>query len=60
MEQVLTAITVHRIPGKEICGVVVLEQQPDGSWSGRCTRCDKLFRRQHDPTFEQQVRAVRN
>lgn len=60
MEQVLTAITVHKIPGKEICGVVVLEQQPDGSWRGRCSKCEKPFQRKHDPTFEQQVRAVRN
>jgi hypothetical protein len=60
MEQVLTAITVHKIPGKEICGVVVLEQQPDGSWVGRCSRCGKPFHREHDPTFEKQVRAVRN
>jgi hypothetical protein len=56
----LTAITVHRIPGKEICGVVVLEQQPDGSWMGHCSKCNKPFQREPDPTFEQQVLAVRN
>jgi hypothetical protein len=60
MEQALTAITVHKIPGKAICGVVVLEQQPDGSWVGRCSKCEKPFHQNPDPTFEQQVRAVRN
>jgi hypothetical protein len=44
MQRSLTAITVHKIPGKEICGVV-LEQQPDGSWAGKCRKCEKPFYR---------------
>ncbi|HXH12824.1 MAG TPA: hypothetical protein VNP04_24025 [Alphaproteobacteria bacterium] len=56
----LTAITVHKIPGREICGVVVLEQQPDGSWMGRCSKCAKPFQQEPDPTFEKQVLAIRN
>jgi hypothetical protein len=60
MEQSLTAITVHKIPGKEICGVVILEQQPGGSWAGQCSKCEKPFYREQDPTFERQVLAIRN
>ena len=60
MNHVLTAITVHKIPGKAICGVVVLEQQAEGSWTGVCSRCTKSFRHDKDPTFEQQVLAVRH
>jgi hypothetical protein len=60
MEQALTAITVHKIPGKAFCGVVVLEQQPDGAWMGRGSQCDKPFYREPEAAFEQQVRAVRN
>jgi hypothetical protein len=60
MDQLLTAITVHKIPGKEICGIVVLEQQPDGSWSGACSKCAKPFHREKDPAFEMQVLALRN
>jgi hypothetical protein len=60
MDRLLTAITIHRIPGKEICGVVVLEQQPDGSWTGTCSKCEKPFHREKDPAFEKQVLAVRN
>ena len=60
MDQLLTAITVHKIPGKEICGVVVLAQQPDGSWSGACSKCAKPFQREKDLAFEKQVLAVRN
>jgi hypothetical protein len=60
MDRLLTAITVHRIPGKEICGVAVLEQQADGSWTGTCRRCAKSFHHDKDPTFERQVLAVRN
>jgi hypothetical protein len=52
MDRLLTAITIHRIPGKEICGVVVLEQQPDGSWTGTCSKCEKPFHREKDPAFE--------
>ena len=60
MNRLLTAITVHKIPAKEICGVVVLAQQADGSWTGTCSRCGKPFQHQKDPTFEMQVLAVRN
>ena len=60
MERSLTAITVHKIPDKEICGVVILEQQPDGAWAGKCSKCDKPFYREPDPTFERQVLAIRN
>jgi hypothetical protein len=60
MDRLLTAITVHKIPGKQICGVVVLEQRADGSWTGTCSRCEKSFYHDKDPTFEMQVLAVRN
>jgi uncharacterized metal-binding protein YceD (DUF177 family) len=60
MDRGLTAITIHKIPGKEICGVVVLEQQADGSWAGSCSRCEKPFQHAKDLTFERQVWAVRN
>jgi hypothetical protein len=60
MDRLLTAITVHKIPGQEICGVVVLAQQPDGSWAGQCSKCDKPFYHDQDPAFEKQVLAVRN
>lgn len=60
MENTLIAITVHKIPGKEICGVVVLEQQSDGSWTGQCSKCTKPFHHDKDPAFEKQVLAVRN
>ena len=60
MDRLLTAITVHRIPGKEICGVVILEQHADGSWTGACRRCAKLFYHDKDPTFERRVLALRN
>jgi uncharacterized metal-binding protein YceD (DUF177 family) len=60
VNRLLTAITVHKIPGKEICGVVVLEQHADGSWAGTCSKCEKPFHHDKDPTFEMQVLAVRN
>jgi uncharacterized metal-binding protein YceD (DUF177 family) len=60
MARLLTAITIHTIPGKEICGVVVLEQHSDGSWTGTCSRCVKPFHHDKDLTFERQVLAVRN
>jgi hypothetical protein len=60
MERLLTAITVHETPGKAICGVVVLEQQADGSWTGTCSRSAKTFHHDQDPTFERQVLALRN
>jgi hypothetical protein len=51
---------LHRIPRKEVCGVVVLEQQQDASWHGRCSKCGGEFRLERDPKFETQVRAMRN
>ena len=56
----LIAITLHRIPRKEVCGVVILQRQEDASWSGRCTKCGGEFRLERDPKFETQVRAMRN
>jgi hypothetical protein len=60
MDRLLTAITVHRIPSKAICGVAILEQHVDGSWTGTCSRCAKPFYHDQDPTFVQQVLALRN
>jgi hypothetical protein len=54
------AITLHRIPRKEVCGVVVLTQQADKSWAGKCSKCGGDFRLERDPKFEAQVRAMRN
>jgi hypothetical protein len=54
------AITLHRIPRKEVCGVVVLSQQEDKSWEGKCSKCGGEFRLKRDPKFEAQVRAMRN
>ncbi len=59
-ESQLIAITLHRIARKEVCGVVVLEQQPDASWLGHCSKCGGEFRLDRDPKFETQVRAMRN
>jgi len=56
----LIAITLHRIPRKEVCGVVVLQRQEDASWSGRCSKCGGEFHLERDPKFETQVRAMRN
>ena len=33
------AITLHRIPRKEVCGVVILARQEDESWAGKCSKC---------------------
>ena len=60
MDGLLAATTIHKISGKEICGVVVLEQHADGSWAGTCSRCAKPFHHGKDPTFEPQVWALRN
>jgi hypothetical protein len=59
MDRLLTAITVHRTPGTEICGGV-LKQQADGSWTGTCSRCAKSFHRDKDPTIERQVLVLRD
>jgi len=56
----LFAITLHRIPRKAVCGVVVLTRQEDASWAGTCTKCGGEFRMDRDPKFEGQVRAMRN
>jgi len=56
----LVAITLHRVPRKEVCGVVILEPQEDASWLGRCSKCGGEFRLERDPKFETQVRAMRN
>lgn len=54
------AITLHRIPRKEVCGVVILSRQEDESWAGKCSKCGGEFRLERDPKFEAQVRAMRN
>ena len=54
------AITLHRIPRKEVCGVVILSRKEDESWAGRCSKCGGEFRLERDPKFEAQVRAMRN
>ncbi len=54
------AITLHRIPRKEVCGVVILTQQEDASWAGKCSKCGGDFRLPKDPKFDAQVRAMRN
>jgi hypothetical protein len=56
----LIAITLHRIPHKEVCGVVILERQGDATWVGRCSKCSGEFRLERDQKFEIQVRAMRN
>ena len=56
----LIAITLHRIPHKEVCGVVILARQEDASWTGKCSKCGEDFHMDRDPKFELQVRAMRN
>ncbi len=56
----LVAITLHRIPRKAVCGVVILTRQDDASWSGQCSKCGEAFHMERDPKFEGQVRAMRN
>jgi hypothetical protein len=56
----LVAITLHRVPRKEVCGVVILTQRGDESWVGKCSKCGGDFRLERDPKFEAQVRAMRN
>jgi len=56
----LIAITLHRIPRKHVCGVVVLTQEEDASWAGKCSKCGEDFHMERDPKFELQVRAMRN
>ncbi len=54
------AVTLHRIPRRKVCGVVVLIQQPDRSWAGACSKCGEGFHMDQDAKFEGQVRAIRN
>jgi hypothetical protein len=56
----VVAITLHRIPRKEVCGVVILSRQEDATWAGKCSKCGGEFRLDRDPKFEAQVRAMRN
>ncbi len=56
----IVAITLHRIPRKEVCGVVILSQREDESWSGKCSKCGGEFHLERDPKFEAQVQAMRN
>ncbi|PWB82250.1 MAG: hypothetical protein C3F08_00105 [Candidatus Methylomirabilota bacterium] len=60
MEEQLVAITLHRIAGQKVCGVVTLTRQPDRSWSGKCGKCGEEFRVEPDARFEGRVRAMRN
>jgi hypothetical protein len=60
MEKPLIAITVHKVPHKQFCGVVILQQQADRSWSGHCTKCGEAFQVEQDPKFEARVLAARN
>jgi hypothetical protein len=60
VEERFVAITLHRISGKLVCGVVTLARQPDRSWWGKCGKCGEEFRVEPDARFEGQVRAMRN
>ena len=60
MEEQFVAITLHRIAGQLVCGVVILAKQPDRSWWGTCRKCGEEFRLGPDAQFEGQVRAMRN
>ena len=60
MERPMVAITVHKVPNKEFCGVVVLRQASDGSWSGRCSKCGEAFEVEEDPKFKARILALRN
>ncbi|MBW8057547.1 MAG: hypothetical protein V3R69_02290 [candidate division NC10 bacterium] len=60
MEKPLIAITVHKVPHKEFCGVVILRQEGDRSWNGRCSKCGEDFRIEEDSKFRAHVLAMRN
>ena len=60
MNKPLIAITVHKVPHKGFCGVVILTKEPDGSWRGHCSRCREDFKIEEDPKFEARVLAMRN
>ena len=46
--------------GKAFCGIVILIQQPDRSWTGKCRWCGEKFEVEKDPRSEAQVLASRN
>ncbi len=56
----MVAITVHKVPHKEFCGVVVLRQEYDGSWTGQCSKCGEAFQVEEDPKFKARILALRN
>ncbi len=60
MDKPLIAITVHKLPHKAFCGVVILQQEGDESWAGRCSKCGEVFRVDEDPKFKARVLATRN
>lgn len=60
MKQPMIAITVHKVPHKEFCGVVILTRESDRSWKGRCSKCGETFNIEGDTKFEARVRAMRN
>jgi hypothetical protein len=60
MGKPLIAITVHKVPHKAFCGVVILQKERDDSWAGRCSKCGEVFRVEEDPKFRARVLAMRN
>lgn len=60
MKKPLVAITVHKVPHKEFCGVVILTRGSDQSWNGHCSKCGEIFKVEKDPKFEARVLAMRN
>lgn len=60
MEKPLIAISVHKLPHKAFCGVVILHREADDSWAGRCSKCGEMFRVEEDPKFTARVLAMRN
>ena len=58
MERPLVAITVHKVPNKEFCGVVVLSL--GSSWTGQCSKCGEAFQVEEDPKFKARILALRN
>ena len=60
MEKPLIAISVHKLPHKAFCGVVILLQEAEDSWVGRCSKCGEVFRVEEDPKFKARVLAMRN
>jgi hypothetical protein len=60
MEKPLIAISVHKLPHKAFCGVVILQLEAKDSWVGRCSKCGEVFRVEEDPKFKARVLAMRN